>query len=88
MMVEVLAVANDLGLPVERLSGHRLAVKEGPSRVVLSCVDEEIRTLQLVRPWTPSSREAMAVRQGERAPTVEALLEELNRKNHERLYAL
>ena len=49
---------------------------------------DDLSLSTLLRPWAPPLEETMAVRAGEPAPQVEALLEELNLKNASRPYAL
>ncbi|MEZ6184567.1 MAG: SUMF1/EgtB/PvdO family nonheme iron enzyme [Planctomycetota bacterium] len=70
--------------------GNQLAVfvdGSGDDPVMLSPREDLLATL-LIRAWHPPAQESDAVKHGRHAPTVEALLEELNRKNATRPYAL
>jgi len=78
---------SDLGPQRE---GNQLAVfveGSGDHPVLLS-VREDLQATLLIREWHPPAYEAEAVKAGEHAPQIEALLEELNKKNAKRPYAL
>ncbi len=77
----------------ELLSGGKLLVgrdddPDPNGRIVLTCHDDEVAAEVLVHAWAPPLDEVVAVKSGDRAPMVNALLEELNDKNATRPYVL
>jgi hypothetical protein len=77
----------------ELLSGGKLLVgrdddPDPNGRIVLTCHEDEVAAEILVHAWAPELDEVVAVKTGERAPMVNALLDELNDKNAARPYVL
>ncbi|MBX3466919.1 MAG: SUMF1/EgtB/PvdO family nonheme iron enzyme [Planctomycetes bacterium] len=77
----------------ELLSGGKLLVgrddePDPAGRIVLTCHEDELCAEALVHAWAPPLDEVVAVKSGDRAPMINALLEELNDKNATRPYAL
>lgn len=76
-------------LHVERLRGHRLGVTLGNARLVVSSTESgEVHVTHELAGWQPPMQELAASSAGDPAPTIEALLEELNAHDHERLPTL
>jgi len=71
-------------------AGGRLTVwlDDDPDAGMDVSASEDVEVAVLVRPWMPELEEAQAVKEGRSAPRVEALLEELNARNAESVYAL
>jgi formylglycine-generating enzyme required for sulfatase activity len=67
--------------------GDELVLEHGSLRVNLSWKEQLLITL-LARPWAAGVEESLAVHEERHAPAVEALLEELNRKNLDRPFSL
>ncbi|MGE0711028.1 MAG: protein kinase [Planctomycetota bacterium] len=76
------------GYAVEQLEGGRLGIGLDADRVELACFAEQTLGTFLVRAWQAPKAEARALKKGKHAREVEALLEELNRKNLDAFYAL
>ncbi len=73
---------------VERLPNNRLAIARPEGNAMLSCQGNELHAWLLLRPWLPPNEELEALRFLDRAPQVEELLMETNRKNRNTLFAI
>lgn len=73
---------------VERLPNNRLAVTRPEGNLMLSCQGNELHAWLLLRPWLPPEEEIKSLRFLDRAPQVEELLMETNRKNRNTLFAI
>lgn len=66
-----------------QLDDDRIGIGPTQGQVVLSCHGEQVLAEVVIRPWKPPGNEIDDARRGNHAPALEALLKELNAKNHD-----
>ena len=75
-------------LDLELLAGRQLGLVFGGQRLRLFLHQERLDVIFQVRPYKTSPQELEALAKGAPAPRLDALFQELNRRNHDRLGTL